>query len=731
MMASSEDAGGLDIKGLVFSVTAVLMLVVSGASFLFVPIDDSLLIMDAGASPSASLDENETVWLDAYRDPANPIAWSQTILANGTTYKITVEGTWSNWGSQVWYNLDDPPVGPFEAAPMYPGLGGEKTGPVGADPFWMFAIIFGEDYAIAQNWWPLPTTFGFRIDLGGESGWTSSIRPDPDVYSPTHIYEVTVVGKGEIIGFWLPDYESSDNYGMFKIVISPSMDTDGDGLLDDWEKDGIDIDSDGAIDLNLKTLGADWQHKDVFVEIDYMDGLRPDAIAINNVQIAFSKAPVNNPDSKTGINLHVLVDQKIEFQPFTLEWGDFDNYYKPKYFGTLADQSSPNKAAILEAKKQVYHYCLFVNALAEFQGSTVKINGYSGVGERPGNDFMVALGNLTRWPKVQAGCFMHELGHNLGLDHGGQDGVNCKPNYLSVMNYLFQFDSLVPNRPLDYSRTILSTLDESNLTELNGVGVDYVSAYFGGWLFTGHKDPSQNKTVPSLLRPIDWDGDHHYNQSVQANVNDCTDINIGYSSPPNELLNGSNDWDNIILPFQNLPKFADGVHGQILEEDMTTDTIERMMEAAQNYHEVALENATPSSTIIDRNSILDVTVTSANLGASNETVGLSVYVGTTLIAQRTVSLERCNITSTTLRCDVSAVPKGNQVITIRLAQVPGEEDTFDNNFTYGEIEFTGETAPESNADQSWPLVVGVSVAAVALIAMALFVVLRKRGKKND
>ncbi len=42
---------------------------------------------------------------------------------------------------------------------------------------------------------------------------------------------------------------------------------------------------------------------------------------------------------------------------------------------------------------------------------------------------------------------MHELGHNLGLQHGGADDWNNKPNYLSVMNYLFQQDGLtVPER---------------------------------------------------------------------------------------------------------------------------------------------------------------------------------------------------------------------------------------------------------------------------------------------
>ena len=64
---------------------------------------------------------------------------------------------------------------------------------------------------------------------------------------------------------------------------------------------------------------------------------------------------------------------------------------------------------------------------------------------------------------------MHEIGHNLGLRHGGNVDVNCKPNYLSVMSYSFQFANLVGTRPLDYSRSVLGTLDESHLNEGYGV----------------------------------------------------------------------------------------------------------------------------------------------------------------------------------------------------------------------------------------------------------------------
>ena len=58
---------------------------------------------------------------------------------------------------------------------------------------------------------------------------------------------------------------------------------------------------------------------------------------------------------------------------------------------------------------------------------------------------------------VEAALLMHELGHNLGLFHGGADSTTCKPNYLSVMNYSFAQRNLDPTRPLDYSRASLPT----------------------------------------------------------------------------------------------------------------------------------------------------------------------------------------------------------------------------------------------------------------------------------
>ena len=72
----------------------------------------------------------------------------------------------------------------------------------------------------------------------------------------------------------------------------------------------------------------------------------------------------------------------------------------------------------------------------------------------------------------QAGTFMHELGHNLGLRHGGGDDVNYKPNFLSIMNYFFQMNGLYKNKRwglLNYSQFTIKDLDETSLNEKNGL----------------------------------------------------------------------------------------------------------------------------------------------------------------------------------------------------------------------------------------------------------------------
>ncbi len=79
-------------------------------------------------------------------------------------------------------------------------------------------------------------------------------------------------------------------------VRAAHLDSDGDGLLDHWETDGIDIDQDGTPDLDLRAMGANPLQRDVFLEIDWLTDQpnhvhRPDAGVIQSAVNLFAAAP--------------------------------------------------------------------------------------------------------------------------------------------------------------------------------------------------------------------------------------------------------------------------------------------------------------------------------------------------------------------------------------------------------------------------------------------------------
>jgi hypothetical protein len=342
------------------------------------------------------------------------------------------------------------------------------------------------------------------------------------------------------------EIESVDAPFFDLMKVQVEVDSDEDGLLDDWETEGIDSNGDGSVDFFLP--GANVSHKDIYVEADYMDAAshshNPDANAISDVVTAFANAPVANPDGVTGITLHIQVDESMPEQTPLNIWTDFDNL-KLARFGTPGQRADANHVAILAAKRLAYHYTIF----GHNYGTTTS----SGIAELPGNDFLVSLGGFTGQVgnrREQAGTFMHEFGHNLNLRHGGGDNTNFKPNYLSIMNYSFQtsgLTNLLSGTRTDYSRGVLPVLNENSLSELSGIGDGLdVTRYF----CPGSGSPSATALGFGLT---DWNcnGLISFFGSVSANVNG--DGGLG-------SLTGFNDWARLKLNFQDTSDFADGIH---------------------------------------------------------------------------------------------------------------------------------------------------------------------------
>jgi len=354
------------------------------------------------------------------------------------------------------------------------------------------------------------------------------------------------------------------------------QDSDGDGLLNSWETTGIDVNRDGRIDLSLKALGANPLHKDIFVEVDYMQFHKPRTQAIMNVINSFAKADVTNPDRRPGITLHVLVNEQIPHQN-TINGLSGLTAIKNTRFGFAIERTLPDVANIIAAKKLAFHYGLFVHSLAG--------GSWSGIGELPGNDFIVSLGS-NAWGvdpvtghrvgslEQQQGTFMHELGHNLNLRHGGGDNINRKPNYLSVMNYLFQMGSTVASRPLDYSRCVVAALNENSLSEPAGVGR---SCPPGLWTFI--------QAMNLLVRtgtPIDYNKDGN-----KVGIRVATDLN-GDAAP--STLVGYDDWARILYNFRTIPAGASGAAAGVNVTGITPPEFGRPLSATTDEPEFSAED---------------------------------------------------------------------------------------------------------------------------------------------
>ena len=380
---------------------------------------------------------------------------------------------------------------------------------------------------------------------------------------------------------------------LFDVACSQTGDIDKDGIPDGVERFGV-FDSNGIKVSNLSdgVNQVDPCRPNIVVEIDFMGGAadghshRPSSTALTEVRTAFDNAgllvPTLSPSecpyagfptqTGGGIGMILIVDDQVPEQPSI---------------------QMPNLAGIRNANfvpelKSYVHYSLWGHNLGSGSTSGQCCDGVSG------KDFLVTLGSWpgqTGRPRQQSGTFMHELGHSLGFHHWGgdridldqngkaiADGRNCKPNYLSVMNYWFQvtgiFDNNTGTQAIDYSRSVLATLNEASLSEAAGIS--------NGTLVTAWCDPTRTQRGGPGNVWLDW----NWNQTASpdpgsisvdiaaetADRGNCCSNASGTMASAGETLRGFDDWSN--LQFRAAMAPGAGAESKVFEENLTPDDAE-------------------------------------------------------------------------------------------------------------------------------------------------------------
>jgi len=188
---------------------------------------------------------------------------------------------------------------------------------------------------------------------------------------------------------------------------------------------------------------------------------------------------------------------------------------------------------------------------------------------------------------------MHELGHGLGLQHGGpqytysgstkalvgDSSQNCKPNYESVMSYSRQLTTyLGANWVLNYSSGTFGSLTETALSEPNGLAGNpstlatppvIVYGYnSGGGVYKGKTASTYNTGQAAVA--VDWTGDNTIQTgTVSAPIQDLGITGCNTATALATAVSDYNDWINLNYNFTSTGSFNGVYTNPVFLPEMT------------------------------------------------------------------------------------------------------------------------------------------------------------------
>ncbi len=373
-------------------------------------------------------------------------------------------------------------------------------------------------------------------------------------------------------------------------------DADGDALCDVWETNGLDVDNDGTVDVDLPAMGAKPDHKDIFVEFDAMQAHELDPAALSIVIQSFADSPDPNPDGTTGITLHVDAGPAAVMDPVAGKaWGALSESDEIPHVDVLGSEDGAGEydwtafdalkaAHFSDDRAPVFHYAIGAHQFGSKNQFAAGISrGFVA------SDFLLSLGTcqLPGIPDCnsdregQAGTFMHELGHNLGLQHGGADGINRKPTYLSIMNYdfLHGVPKLDGTRRFDFSRVSLS-VDEHHLDESHGFGAPLGSD--AAAFRTTYRCPRTTLTAKLLDGFVDFNCNKVVDPPGPADINDDGRLSV---------LSGQLDWPVLVFSGGSIGSLAPPLAPR------TTEQVEPPVSEPQAVDALLASGDTPSPSL--------------------------------------------------------------------------------------------------------------------------------------
>jgi hypothetical protein len=366
----------------------------------------------------------------------------------------------------------------------------------------------------------------------------------------------------------LPDTHTASDWSLINFATPAGMNDVGPGVIDsdlDGIPDTAKIQGGTYAGLDLHAMGARPGRRDIFIEVDYMNsndpGIKPRREALQKLVDAFAEKNI-----AVHLDTGNLYSQAFDPAGFNLGGGNPVDFAACIELATSSAAATAGCTSFYDYKSrhfdmrrtQLFHYALFANS-QNVSGRA----GSSGIAEIAGNDLIVTLGgygfsagagtSLNLLVNLQASTLMHELGHNLGLQHGGNETVNYKPNHYSVMNYMYQFAGLsaTPFTANAAERYFLANglkgKTYCNLVENSPCSAGFRISYSDG----SSADLPESSLAEALNigrgssggAYADWNDNHALNAAAyQHNLNpqDGTAITV---------LRDFNEWGNLLLPF--------------------------------------------------------------------------------------------------------------------------------------------------------------------------------------